>query len=220
VVVDPPLPEIRIGDRERREVDARLQEALADGMLTLIEYDERAAQCWAARTRSELDALTSDLPHVQPPEPPVAAETAPPTAWCAPATGVAARAVGGLVTAALVGAGILVGVQVLSADDGFSVFGSRTVALGGDQQRVEVGMMFGSVRVVVPDDVRVRSSGTVVFGSTNCEEACRTGSNLREVAVEADGAFGSINIMRQSEADREADTIRDRNRDEDSDDDY
>jgi hypothetical protein len=219
VEVDPPLPEIRIGDRERREVDARLQEALADGMLSLIEYDERAAQCWAARTRTDLDPLTSDLPQAQPPEPPVAAETTPPTLWYAPAAGVAGRAVGGLVTAALVGAGIFVGVQVLSADDGFSVFGSRTVQLSGDQQRAEVGMMFGSVRVVVPDDVRVRLSGTVVFGSMNCDEACRTGSNLREVAVEADGAFGSINIMRQSEVDREASTIRDRNRDEDSEDD-
>jgi hypothetical protein len=216
VVVDPPLPEIRIGDRERREVDARLQQALADGMLTLMEYDERAAQCWAARTRSELDALTCDLPQAQPPEPPVAAETAPPTGWRAPATGVAGRAIGGLVTAALVGAGIFVGVQVLSADDGFSLFGSRTVQLGGDQQRIEVGMMFGSVRVVVPDDVRVRSSGTVVFGSTNCDEACRTGPNRRDVAVEADGAFGSINIMRQSEFDRAA--ANDRNRYDDSED--
>ena len=51
-VVDDAQPEIRIGDRERREVDARLQQAHADGVLTLVEYDERAALCWAARTRN------------------------------------------------------------------------------------------------------------------------------------------------------------------------
>jgi predicted membrane protein len=93
------------------------------------------------------------------------------------------------------------------------------VQVGGDQQRIAVGAMFGSVRVVVPDDVRVRSSGTVVFGSTNCDEACRAGPNLREVAVEADGAFGSINIMRQSEVDRAAATTERDRRDQESEDD-
>jgi len=62
-------PEKRIGDRERREVDARLREAHDDGVLTLGEYDERAARCWAARTGSDLDALTRDLPDPAPVEP-------------------------------------------------------------------------------------------------------------------------------------------------------
>ena len=127
------------------------------------------------------------------------------------------RAISGLVTAAVIGGGILVGVQVLAADDGASVFSSRTVHVGSDQQRVEVAMMFGSLRVIVPDDVRVRPSGTVIFGSTNCDEACRTGPGLREVAVEADGAFGSVSIMRQSEFDRAA--VTDREQDDDYDDD-
>ena len=65
--VEEPAPEKRIGDSERREVDGRLQQAHADGVLTLTEYDERSAQCWAARTRSELDALTRDLPDPSPP---------------------------------------------------------------------------------------------------------------------------------------------------------
>jgi len=216
-VEPPPPPEMRIGDRERREVDARLQEALADGMLMLSEYDERAALCWAARTRSDLDALTLDLPEPPPPEPTVALETAAPAAPAAPDSGVVGRAISGLVTAAVIGGGIFVGVQVLAADDGASLFGSKTVYVGGDQQRVEVGMMFGSLRVIVPDDVSVRPSGTVIFGSTNCDEACRTGPNLREVAVEADGAFGSVSIMRQSEFDRAAVTDRDRDDDSDSD---
>jgi hypothetical protein len=211
---------MRIGDRERREVDARLQEALADGMLTLSEYDERAALCWAARTRTDLDALTRDLPQPRPPEPGVAVETAAPATTSAPGSGVVGRAISGLVTAAVIAGGIFVGVQVLAADDGASLFGSKTMQVGGDQQRVEVGMMFGSLRVVVPDDVRVRPSGTVLFGSTNCDEACRPGPNLREVAVEADGAFGSISIMRQSELDRAAVTDRDRDgNSDDSDDD-
>ena len=47
-------PEMRVGDRERREVDTRLRQAYDDGVLTLSEYDERAALCWAARTQRDL----------------------------------------------------------------------------------------------------------------------------------------------------------------------
>jgi hypothetical protein len=46
-----PVPELRVGDRERGETDALLRDALADGVLSLTEYEERAGQCWAARTR-------------------------------------------------------------------------------------------------------------------------------------------------------------------------
>lgn len=63
------LPEVRVGDRERGDVDALLQAALSDGALDLSEYDERAARCWAARTRSELDVLLRDLPVGQPLDP-------------------------------------------------------------------------------------------------------------------------------------------------------
>lgn len=52
--MDESRPEVRIGDRERREVDTRLQDAYADGVLTMTEYEERSARAWAARTRSEL----------------------------------------------------------------------------------------------------------------------------------------------------------------------
>ena len=71
-------PEKRIGDRERHAADAHLQQAHADGVLTLSEYDERAAQCWAARTQSELDALVCDLPEHRPdPAPPARAPPPP-----------------------------------------------------------------------------------------------------------------------------------------------
>ena len=89
--VDDAQPEIRIGDRERREVDTRLQQAHADGVLTLTEYDERAAQCWAARTRSDLDLLTRDLPPAQPA--PTAIEAAP-APLPAPTKSLAQRATG------------------------------------------------------------------------------------------------------------------------------
>ncbi len=208
-------PEIRIGDRERREVDSRLQQAHADGVLTLTEYDERAAQCWAARTRSDLDLLTRDLPPAQPEPTAIAATPAP-----APTTGLARRAAGGLLTAALVGTGLFVGGQALWADDGGAVFGSREVQIAGTQDRVEVGTLFGRITVRVPDDVRVRTTGTLLFGTVECDAACQGPPSQREVVLDADGAFGSIEVLRQNEQprdDRDNDR-RDNNRDDDEDD--
>jgi hypothetical protein len=196
--VDEQLPELRIGDRERKQVDARLQQAMADGVLTLTEYDERAEQCWAARTQRDLDAITRDLPAPQP-APQAAVAAAPAPAPVHAGRHGAGRTRGGVVAAVVVGVGILLGVQVLSADDGVSVFGSRTVQVAPGQDNVEVGMLFGSVEIVVPDDARVQTSGTVLFGSVNCDEACN-GTGTRAVIVDATGGFGSVGIVRQSEA--------------------
>jgi hypothetical protein len=207
--VEGPAPEKRIGDSERREVDARLQQAHADGVLTLIEYEERSAQCWAARTRSELDALTRDLPD---PSPPAAAPPAPLDAPRPPAG--RRRAVVGT---ALVGVALFGGTQVVTADDASAVFGSRVVQLAPGQDRVDVGVLFGSVEVVVPDDARVGTTGTIVFGSTDCDAAC-DGTGTRVVTVEASGGFGSVDVLRQGErATRGSDGDRN-DRDDDDDD--
>ena len=173
--VEDPRPEVRIGDRERREVDARLQQAYADGVLTMTEYEERAAQCWAARTRSELDPLLADLPDPEPASEP-ATEVVPTTKAAAPAAPAPVsglrRVAGGLVSLVLVGAGLYAGSQVVTAEDGFSMFGGRTLTVGATDDRVEVGFMFGGTRIVVPADATVRTEGMVLFGGTSCRAAC------------------------------------------------
>jgi Domain of unknown function (DUF1707) len=212
--VDTPQPEIRIGDRERREVDDRLRAALDDGMLTLAEYDERVALCWAARTRSDLDALVSDLPPPHPPE--QVTEKLPAPAPPRPVDRSAGkRLLTGIAGAAVLGIGLVFGVPALGAPDGMSLFSSGEVSTL-DRNEVSVGVLFGSTEVVVPDDARVRTSGTVVFGSLDCDEACSAVPGAqREVVVNGNGAFGSVNVVRQSERDREvAEEIREDREDE------
>jgi hypothetical protein len=195
--VDEPAPEKRIGDRERREVDERLQQAHGDGVLTLTEYDERSARCWAARTRSELDSITRDLPDPAPTSAPAAAPVpAPasvPTARHRPHG--ARRAVVG---AAVLGVALFGAGQVATAQDASAVFGHRVVQLAPGQDRVEVGVLFGNVEVVVPDDARVGTGGTILFGSSDCDAAC-DGSGTRVVTVDASGGFGSVDVVRQGE---------------------
>ena len=189
-------PEKRIGDRERREVDAWLRQAHDDGVLTLGEYDERAARCWAARTGSDLDALTRDLPDPAPVEP-----------TADPAAPEPARPGRRFLRVAVATVAVLAGVQIVTADDAVAVFGGRTVQVV-DQDRVEVSVLFGNVRVVVPDDARVDTEGVLVFGGTDCDAAC-DGTGTRVVTVDARGAFGSVDVVRQGERTTRGDRDRD-----------
>lgn len=199
---EPPGPELRIGDRERRAVDAHLQQAHADGVLTLIEYDERAALCWAARTQSDLDELVRDLPPYRPvpEEKPTVAVAVPESG---PSKSFGQRLGGALVAVAALGALVFVGSHVVTAADGAAVFGKREITVAPGQDRVEVGMLFGSVDVVVPEGMRARPAGTVVFGSTDCALAC-TGAGP-EVVVDGTGAFGSVDILRPGEPEHDDD---------------
>lgn len=54
--------DLRVSDAERAEVAERLRGAVDDGRLTLLEYDERLGQAYAAKTRGDLLPLTADLP--------------------------------------------------------------------------------------------------------------------------------------------------------------
>jgi hypothetical protein len=97
----------------------------------------------------------------------------------------------------LAGMALFFGAQIVTANDGTALLGSRQVAVRPDQERVEVGALFGSVNVVVPDGVRVRVAGRVVFGGTECERACSEPG--REVVVDVVGAFAMVDVMRPGE---------------------
>ena len=148
------------------------------------------ALCWAARSRGDLDALTRDLP-----DPAPLATT--PDAGSPPAAP-PARSRGRFLRAAVATVAVLAGVQIVTADDAVAVFGGRTVQVLPDQDRVEVSVLFGNVQVVVPDDARVDTEGLLVFGGTDCEAAC-SGTGTRVVTVDARGAFGSVDVVRQGE---------------------
>ncbi len=213
------IPELRIGDRQRQVVDERLQGAVGDGVLTLPEYEERAALLWQARTGSDLEHLVVDLPTENRPlsarrgdeQPPVRqvhhgkARDLPARSGGGQSPALLGRSrwreklAGALVPIALLGSA---GAVIVSGTDGRTVFGSTTVRVPSGQTDVAVSVIFGSVEVVVPNDVRVDTGGLVVFGSTDCADACRArDSGAIVVHVRAVGGFGSVEIKTQSEAD-------------------
>ena len=72
------LGRIRVSDDERESVVRRLQEATAEGRLSLDELGDRVAGAYAALTRSELDHFVDDLPPAPAPAPePASTASAP-----------------------------------------------------------------------------------------------------------------------------------------------
>ena len=53
---------IRASDQERESVVDVLRDAFTDGRLTFDEFEERTASAYAAKTWTQLEELTSDLP--------------------------------------------------------------------------------------------------------------------------------------------------------------
>jgi hypothetical protein len=213
--------ELRIGDRERREIDDRLRAAHDAGMITLVEYDERAKAAYGARYRSELEPLVADLPDgTTPPAAPAPDER--PTTATVPAAPQNTRApershgrrrgLQGLVGAVVIAVVAIVAPGVATADQGAAVFGSRVVQVAPGEATVQVGVLFGSTKIVVPDGTHATTSGTTVFGSTDCDAACAPGPpGAPQVTVSARGAFGSVQVQTATEAaqDRARDEQRD-----------
>jgi hypothetical protein len=64
-----PEPHLRAGDSDRAAVATVLGKHMADGRLTVAEYDDRVSRAYAAQTYGELAELTADLPAVDSPRP-------------------------------------------------------------------------------------------------------------------------------------------------------
>lgn len=148
---------LRVGDSERWGVDARLQQAVGDGLLTLAEYDERAGLVWQARTRQELEAVTRDLP---------APAAAPVPAGREERGGRRPRA--RRVLAVMSGDELTGPVAEGQAVEAYALMGGAAVDLRRDDLPAHVQVravaVMGGVEVVVPRGVSVQLTGLSLMG--------------------------------------------------------
>ena len=80
-----PLPDLRIGDREREAAAKSLGEHFAAGRLDPAELEERLSAVFAARTQPQINRLFSDLPDSRRPGPGRSAPGPPnPSDWPLP----------------------------------------------------------------------------------------------------------------------------------------
>ena len=77
VMDNPTPPRKRASDAERDTAAKHLQDAFADGQISMAEFDERSRALYAATYADELPGLVEDLSPAKRPD----REVAPPTRW-------------------------------------------------------------------------------------------------------------------------------------------
>lgn len=168
-----PAPRTRIGNAERDRVAHVLKEALADGQLSITEFDGRSRTLYQATYLDELPALTADLSPVgyqtsasvvrqSPGDVAVPQQHTPACVTGEP---------GGVATSFAVMGGVehhgdwLIAPSHLSiALMGGTDLNLQRARFSSAHTSIRVAAVMGGVRVVVPEDIRVKSEGAAIMG--------------------------------------------------------
>jgi hypothetical protein len=182
---EPEQPAILAGDRDRDSSIELLSEAVAEGRLTLEEFSDRVGLAQAARTQNELTVLTRDLPAVAP-----GADAVPVTArhlaFCSKL--------------------VRRGPWELQQRSSFRcIFG--TVVLDLTQARLsaadtelDIYNLFGTVTLVVPDEVQVNVTGGGAFASQVIETPPQPSApGAPRLRISARGPGGTLYVRMPTE---------------------
>ena len=194
--------QIRASDAERDATVERLRDAAGEGRLTLEEFSDRMEQATAARTRTELDRLVTDLPattggstgSVMAPDP-----SGGPTWHVSP--------IGGLSVSGPWRMGRHV--VVISVIGGADLDLSQAELAARDVTLTKVSII-GGVHARIPHGIRVDASGLSLLGGTSVEGAPDPGPGAPTIHIRAFSIIGGIRIRRgssgrRSRADRQLD---------------
>lgn len=202
-----PEPGHRACDADREAVSAVLREAAGEGRLSLGEVDERLDAVWKARTYGELAVLTGDLPDlVDLPAPLGLPDRGLQRPVARPAGGATVVAPGAARRADTI-------VAVFSSHDtrgpwrvpstlnAVAVFGGialdlRAAVLTAAETTVHALAVFGTVEIVVPDDVEVRVDGIGQFGGFQHSGATAPDTPRDAPVLRVTGAslFGGVQV--------------------------
>src|ERR687885_2175351 len=182
---------MRASDADRERVVAVLQQALADGRITVDEFGERSSTAHAARTQDELAGLTRDLV-------PATGTGAAPAPALAHSVGPGAESAPPVV-AVFSGAKRTGRWRPARRETVVAVFGGveidlREAELPPRELHLSAWAFFGGVDVTVPEGMRVEATGFALFGGRDIrggESADPTAPVLRVHAVTV---FGGVNV--------------------------
>jgi hypothetical protein len=145
-------PELRVSDADREATVVRLRMAGGEGRLTLEELAERVELADAARTRSDLDKLTADLPATSATAPP-APRSAKDRRWVVAVMGGEARKGRWRPSRRTNAIAVMGGIDI----------DLREAELADGAEFLAVGVM-GAVSIIVPEGVSVEMSGFALLG--------------------------------------------------------
>lgn len=145
--------DFRVSDAERDAVIAALGEHASVGRLTPEEFDDRSSRALVAKTRGDLDALTTDLP-----------DGDAPVARPAPAPGGAHWLVSilssSLYTARSRAVRVIHSISILGSGE----IDLRNAEFEGGELTVNAYALLGSPDIFVPDSVEVETGGICILG--------------------------------------------------------
>jgi hypothetical protein len=181
-------PELRVSDADREATVVRLREAGGEGRLTLEELAERVERADAARTWSDLEALTADLP-----------ATAPGRAAVLPDEPRKERR---WVVAIMGGEQRKGRWRPARRTNAIAVMGGididlREAELADGAEILAIPVM-GAVTVVVPEGVSVELSGfSLMGGNSGPDDAVTPLPNSPVVRVRASSLMGGVDVKRK-----------------------
>ena len=145
-------PGVLASDAERERVALILRDAAAEGRLTLEELSDRVASAYSARTSTELDALTGDLPKLAAVAP--LPERRSRTRWVIAVMSGARR------TGRWTAGEHCVAVAVM----GGCRLDLRDAQITGSRLQITAISVMGGVTIVVPEGIEVDVSGLSLMG--------------------------------------------------------
>lgn len=181
----PQPPAILAGDRDRDHSIELLSTAVAEGRLNLEEFSDRVGLAQAARTQNELAVLTRDLPAMAPAAEPAAAAPVPVTAQYRAFCSKLVRR----------------GPWELARRSSFRcVFGTvvldlSQVRLSGAETEMDIYNLFGTVTVLVPDEVQVSVTGRGAFASQVIDTPSQPpAAGAPRLRISARGPGGTLHV--------------------------
>jgi DUF1707 SHOCT-like domain/Cell wall-active antibiotics response LiaF, C-terminal len=187
-------PAILAGDAEREQSTQLLSRAVVEGRLTLEEFSDRVERAQAARTRDELATLTRDLPAA-----PATTPATTPSTDLAPAQERHVAFCSRLVRS---------GPWELAARSEFrSIFGTITLdlsqaRLAGPEVELQIYNLFGTVTIIVPENVDVSVSGGGMFASQVVQpHTAAPVPGAPKLRIVARGPGGTLYVRTKSKSD-------------------
>ncbi|MBB5935178.1 DUF1707 domain-containing protein [Streptomyces zagrosensis] len=207
------LSQMRASDAERERVAEALREAVAEGRLDMVEFEERLERAYTARTHADLEPLVQDLPVpasavapvVAPGRPRDGAGLAwperigdPPTSrWGIAVMGGFQRSGGWVMPRAFTSVVLMGGGEIDLRDARFE---DRDVV-------IRCFAFMGGVSVIVPPDVEVNVSGIGIMGGFDHTAAGEGARDAPRVTVTGLAIWGGVGIQRKR---RKADVQREK----------
>ena len=182
----PPPPRKRVSDSERDKVAKHLQDAFADGQISLTEFDDRSRALYAATYADELPALVEDLSPVERPDHPTPATAS--ASSCAVVTG---ESDGSAFSLSLMGGAERTGQWLVAPlHTSVTLMGGNSLDLRearftAQETVINALALMGGIDIIVPDDVRVIDNGVGIMGGFGIEDHPSCTSSGTELPADA-----------------------------------